>query len=108
TSLDPNDGMSIWTIQEYTNVANSWGLQVARLLAPPPAIPVSVVPNTIPRFQPSINVRVTGLSAAGSGFFDPGPGCANRVKAAVGVERGVNAGRHGEAKTGVAKRTQDA
>ena len=40
TSLDPNDDMSIWTIQEYaTNIAtNIWGTWTARLLAPAPTL----------------------------------------------------------------------
>jgi hypothetical protein len=86
TSLDPNDGMTMWTIQEYTNAANSWGVQVARLSAPPPATIVSVVPASVPTGLPSVNVRITGTSVSGSGYFDPGPGF-NRLF--VGVTGGV-------------------
>ena len=35
TSLDPSDDMSIWTIQEFCNSVNSYGLRVAKMLAPP-------------------------------------------------------------------------
>jgi hypothetical protein len=82
-SLDPNDGMTMWSIQEYTNDVDSWGVSVARLVAPPPATPVSVVPASIPAGLPSVNVRVTGTQVNGSGFFDAGPDFASHVSAAV-------------------------
>jgi hypothetical protein len=81
TSLDPNDGMTMWTIQEYTSSTDTWGVRVARLGPPPPATPLSVVPASIPASRPSVNVRVTGTSVSGSGFFDPGNGFANRISA---------------------------
>jgi hypothetical protein len=39
TSLDPNDDMTIWTVQQYCNGTNTYGCRVAQLLAPPPAKP---------------------------------------------------------------------
>mgnify|MGYP000914055839 CR=1 FL=1 len=42
TSLDPCDDMTLWTIQEFCNAADSWGVQVARLQAPPPAVPAMI------------------------------------------------------------------
>jgi hypothetical protein len=43
TTVDPNDDMSIWTVQEYAastvaNPTNIWGTWIARLLAPAPLI----------------------------------------------------------------------
>jgi len=44
TSLDPNNDMSLWTIQEYAkSPVNTWGTYVAELLSPPPIL---VNPNT--------------------------------------------------------------
>jgi hypothetical protein len=83
TSLDPNDDMTMWTIQEFCNAANSYGVRVVKLLAPPPAMPFSASPSSIATGQSSVNVAVTGTSSAGSGFFDPDAGFPNRISAAV-------------------------
>ena len=83
TSLDPNDDMTMWTIQEYCNAKNSYGLQIAKLLAPPPATPASCSPASIVTGQTSVSVTLTGTQVSGSGFYDPGSGFANRFAAAV-------------------------
>src|SRR6185369_7445944 len=67
TSLDPNDDMTMWTIQEYCDSENSYGVRVLQLLAPPPAIPVSCSPASIPAGVTNTNVLVTGTIASGSG-----------------------------------------
>jgi hypothetical protein len=41
TSVDPCDGQTFWTIQEYTDATDSWGVKVAKIMAPPPATPAS-------------------------------------------------------------------
>ncbi len=83
TSLDPNDDMTMWTIQEYCDSADSWGVRAVQLLAPPPATPASADPPAIASGQASVSVVLTGTSAAGSGFFDPGAGYPNRLLAIV-------------------------
>ncbi|MEJ2697501.1 MAG: Ig domain-containing protein [Candidatus Sulfobium sp.] len=83
TSLDPDDDMTMWTIQEFCNARNSYGVQVVKLLAPPPATPVSASPSTVLPDQPSVDVEITGTSADGSGFFDPGAGFANHIDATI-------------------------
>ena len=83
TSLDPNDDMTMWTVQEFCDGTNTWGAQVAKLLAPPPATPASATPPSVTSGQSSVNVTITGTSVAGSGFFDPGAGFANRIGASV-------------------------
>jgi hypothetical protein len=90
TSLDPNDDMTLWTIQEYCDAADSWGVRVAQLVAPPPAIPFQATPATIEPGQASVSVVVTGRSFAGSGFFDPGAGYPGRLAALVGNGVTVN------------------
>lgn len=94
TVIDPNDNMTFWTFQEYVNATDSWGVQVIELKAPPPATPASASPSTVPACS-SVDVEVTGTSADGSGFFDPGPdtggpGFANHIEGAVDGGIGVN------------------
>ena len=71
TTLDPIDDMTMWTIQEYCNVSNSYGCRAVKLIAPPPATPSSAPP--VAAGLASTSVVVTGTQVAGSGFFDPGP-----------------------------------
>ncbi|MBX9830501.1 hypothetical protein K2X40_00945 [Candidatus Babeliales bacterium] len=72
TSLDPCDDMTMWTIQEYCDATNSWGVFVQQLLAPPPAQPISIVPSSLARNQSSVNITVTGQQTGGAAFYDPG------------------------------------
>lgn len=71
TSLDPIDDMTMWTIQEFCDAVNSYGLQVAKLQAPPPATPSSAN-QPAPQNRPNFYVLITGTSVNGSGFYDPG------------------------------------
>jgi len=73
TVVDPNDDQTLWTFQEYANATNSWGVRVTQLLAPPPVVPATANPPSVAAGQASVNVVITGVSAAGSEFFDPGP-----------------------------------
>ncbi|HXT39874.1 MAG TPA: Ig-like domain-containing protein, partial [Candidatus Angelobacter sp.] len=83
TSLDPNDDMTLWTIQEFCDSLNSYGVRVARLLAPPPAIPFGCDPSSVPAGSSNVDLVVSGLSVGGAGFFDPGPGFPDRIAALV-------------------------
>ncbi|MFL6230224.1 MAG: lamin tail domain-containing protein [Pyrinomonadaceae bacterium] len=71
-SLDPQDDMTMWTIQEFCSSTNNYGVRVAKLAAPPPASPSSASPISVPPGSASTNVTITGLSVAGSEFYDPG------------------------------------
>jgi Chitobiase/beta-hexosaminidase C-terminal domain len=82
TSVDPDDDMTMWTVQEFCDGANSYGLEVAKLLAPPPATPVSAN-SSVAAGQSSTTVTINGSSTSGSGFFDPGSGFAKRIGASV-------------------------
>jgi hypothetical protein len=72
TSLDPKDDMTMWTIQEYCNGTNTYGVRVAKLLAPPPPPTATAVPATAAQNNGSTNVVVTGVAPAGQGYYDPG------------------------------------
>lgn len=66
SSLDPRDGMTVWTIQEYaTATTNRWGTWVSELLAPPPTLnnPEAV----LVRGTANASIVMTG-----AGLFDPG------------------------------------
>jgi hypothetical protein len=60
TSVDPIDDMSIWTVQEFTNAADSYGVRVAKLNAPPPATPNTPTPSSMAAGQASVSVTLTG------------------------------------------------
>jgi hypothetical protein len=83
TSLDPCDDMTMWTIQEFCDAANSYGVRAVKLLAPPPATPLSASPATIGAGQAAVNVTITGSQISGSGFYDPGTGFGCRIGATV-------------------------
>jgi hypothetical protein len=70
TSLDPLDDQTMWTVTMFCDATNSYGVRVAKLIAPPPATPSSLPDVTAG--QNPVTVTLTGVSASGSGFFDPG------------------------------------
>lgn len=71
-SLDPIDDMTMWMVNEYCDATNSWGSRVTKLVAPPPAEPISCNPSSVASGLSSVNVVVAGISISGSGFYDPG------------------------------------
>lgn len=83
TSLDPCDDMTFWTIQQFCDATNSYGLRVAKIPAPPPATPAGVSPASVPAGLTSATVTVTGLATNGSGFYDPGAAFNCRLRASV-------------------------
>ncbi|MGI8965264.1 MAG: hypothetical protein ACR2H1_04150 [Limisphaerales bacterium] len=83
TSLDPDDDMTMWTIQEFCDAENSYGVRIAKLFAPPPATPISCNPSSISQGATNVNIIVHSFSTNGSGFFDPGVGFSNRISANV-------------------------
>ena len=83
TSLDPNDDMTMWTIQENVNAANSYAVQIGKFSAPPPALPISCSPAVVTQGVAGINVTLLGSSSGGSGFYDPGAGFSNRLATVV-------------------------
>ncbi|MGD9902375.1 MAG: Ig-like domain-containing protein [Vicinamibacterales bacterium] len=82
TSLDPDDDMTVWTLQQFVDGFDSWGLRLVRVVAPPPATITSVAPGTLAAGLTAATVTVTGSATGGRGFFDPGTGFARRLAAA--------------------------
>jgi hypothetical protein len=81
-SVDPQDDMTMWSVQELCDATNSWGVQVIKLLAPPPATPSGASPAAANQGA-TLNVAVTGTSTGGSGFYDPGAAFAGRLAATI-------------------------
>ncbi|HKQ59531.1 MAG TPA: T9SS type A sorting domain-containing protein [Candidatus Eisenbacteria bacterium] len=71
TSLDPTDDMTMWSVQQWCDNANSYGCRVIKVRAPLPAAPASAVP--VEAGDASVLSTVVGTSTNGSGFHDPGP-----------------------------------
>jgi filamentous hemagglutinin family protein len=71
TVVDPLDDMSVWTIQEYNQAANSYSVRVGKLQAPPPATP-SCAATPIAFNAGTSDVVIGSTSNDGSGFYDPG------------------------------------
>jgi hypothetical protein len=81
TSLDPCDDMTMWTIQQFTNAANSYGVQAVRLLSPPPILANCSNPINIAQGASNIAVNLTG-----SDFFDTDSStgaCRTRASASI-------------------------
>jgi hypothetical protein len=83
--VDPTDDQTMWAFQEYafsTDPFDAWAVRAIKLIAPPPATPVSASPSAVPR-DSLTSVTITGTATGGSGFFDPGPGFANHLSGFV-------------------------
>jgi hypothetical protein len=89
TSVDPCDAQTFWTIQEYTDSTDSWGVKVGKIAAPPPATPSAASPASVAVGQSSVTVTLTGTSSSGSGFWDTGSG-ACRIVASIDGNVTVN------------------
>src|SRR5437588_2019789 len=59
TSVDPNDDMTMWTLQEFCDGQNTYGVEVAKLIAPPPATPTSA-DSSVAIGRSSVAVTITG------------------------------------------------
>ena len=81
-SVDPDDDMTMWTIAEFCNSTNSYGVQIAKLLAPGPAAPAAAVPQTV-TVGSDTSIVVTGTTSGGTGFFEPGAAFPHHLTAVV-------------------------
>ena len=84
TVMDTCDGTTIWSLQQFVDTTDSYGLQAARVLVDPPPTPVSVVPSAVTSGLPSVDVVVTGApGGAGGAFFESPAGFACRIAATI-------------------------
>lgn len=80
-SVDPQDDMTMWVVQQFCNAANNYGCRVAKLLAPPPPVLISSTPAIVPPGN-SIDITIEGQTNTG-GFFDPGSQFFRRISATI-------------------------
>lgn len=66
TSLDPCDDMTMWTIQQFADATNSYGVRAVRLLAPAPTATACASVTNIEQGQSNVVIPLSG-----SGFFEP-------------------------------------
>jgi hypothetical protein len=84
TSLDPSDDMTMWTVQEWCQFdGNGFAVQVAQLLAPPPALPTNCTPSVLTQSVVNVNIAIKGSRANGAGFFEPGTNFPKHISATV-------------------------
>jgi hypothetical protein len=82
TRVDPDDGMTLWTIQEYVASTDVWGTRVAKLRAPAPPAP-SGASGAVPIGAASTDVTITGSATNGVGYFEPGPGFSKHLRGGI-------------------------
>jgi hypothetical protein len=83
TSLDPSDDMTMWTIQEFCDAQNSYGVRILKMLAPAPAIPTNCNPAVLSPGTTNLQVVLAGATTNGAGFFDPAAAIPNHILATV-------------------------
>jgi hypothetical protein len=88
TSLDPIDDQTLWTIQQFCDASNSYGVSIVKLLAPPPAAPTTA--DSVDVGLASVASMVVGTPVSGSGFFDPGANLGGGVPAYSHLIASVN------------------
>jgi hypothetical protein len=84
TSLDPQDNLTMWTIQEFCNSTNSYGCRVISIPAAPPVTPTSCTPAHVALNQASVPLVIRGTSVNGSAFYDPPNDFANHLSVTIG------------------------
>lgn len=65
-SVDPNDNMTLWCIQPYSN-----GLQTIRIQAPPPPQTISCSPQQIKHGEKTAKITIKGTNKDASAFYQP-------------------------------------
>lgn len=73
TVMDACDGTTIWSLQQFTDTVDSYGLQVARVQGAAPPVPVSVAPTSVQANLPSVDLVVTGTPGAANAAYRAAP-----------------------------------
>ncbi|MDR3666325.1 MAG: T9SS type A sorting domain-containing protein [Ignavibacteriaceae bacterium] len=82
TECDPSDDMTFWTIQEFCDVANSYGCRVTQLNAPAPPTSITVTPSTLGPGS-NLSLVIKGDTTTGLGFYEPGSGFTKHISASI-------------------------
>ena len=81
--IDPSDGMTFWSFQEYIPAAGKWGTWVQQIKSNPPTVTL-LTPNNGTQGQ-TLNVVVSGTD-----LFDPGAGYPNHLTSTFGSNITIN------------------
>ena len=71
--------MTMWTLQQFVDATDSYGLRLVRIQAPPPAAIVSVSPATLANGLTGATAHVTGVSMRPAAAASSIPAPASRV-----------------------------
>lgn len=82
TSVDPRDGMSIWSFQEYCNANNSWTVRAIKMLSAAPTASMTAAGIT--------QGATTNVTINGTGFFNPGASYPDHLSINCGAGITVN------------------
>jgi hypothetical protein len=69
TSIDPSDNMTIWTMQEFCNATNSWGVRAINILAPPPPPVLATNITQIQNGLDAINITLFADTLSEGAFY---------------------------------------
>ena len=70
-TIDPDDNMTVWLVEQYCNATDSYALQVVRVLSPPPPQCFTSTPSTVMSGQSSVTLTITPVGTTGRSFYDP-------------------------------------
>ena len=70
TTVDPCDNQTFWHVGEYSDASNSWRMRAVQLRAAAPPATVTPSPSSVSAGLASTNVTATGVSIAGTEFYD--------------------------------------
>jgi hypothetical protein len=84
TVMDGCDGTTLWSLQQFTDATNSYGLRAIKVQGNGPPVPVSASPASVQANLPSVNVVVTASPGTAAGaFFSAPAGFACAVTASI-------------------------
>lgn len=84
TVPDGCDGTTVWSLQQFVDATNSYGLQAIKVQGTPPPTPVSASPATVQTGIASIDVVVTASAGpSGAAFVNAPSGFACTVSASI-------------------------
>jgi hypothetical protein len=84
TVMDGCDGTTLWSLQQFTDATDSYGLRAIKVQGVAPPVPVSASPASVQSNLPSVDVVVTASpGTAGAAFFDSPAGFACAISASI-------------------------
>ena len=84
TVMDGCDGTTLWSLQQFVNGVNSYGLQAIRVQGEPPPTPVSVTPAVVASNLPSVNLVVNAtLQTPEAAFVNAPAGFTCAIRASI-------------------------